>query len=248
MDPSTPVLEICANSYQSARNAQDGGAHRVELCQNLEQGGITPSYGLIKRCSGTLNIPVYVLIRPRPGNFVYSNDEFDIMLEDISMCRDLGVAGVVVGALHADNTIDIPQTRRMVEMAKPLHVTFHRAIEDCEDQRQAVEDVIDTGCSRILVSGMGNAIIEKLDSIGRMVEQAGNRIEIMPGGGVTSENVQQVLTHTGARSVHASAKSRRPKTNTAMRSKFDVEEIESNKTLIEELLSLMRRLRAPSVA
>jgi len=234
------LLEICASSHRSAHNAQEAGAHRVELCQNLEQGGITPSYGLVKHCVQTLNIPIHVLIRPRPGNFVYNDDEFEIMLNDINMCHDLGVAGVVVGALNQDHTVDIVKTKKMVETAQSLHVTFHRAIEDCADQVQALEDVVEAGCQRILTSGLGNTATEKLDNLCKLIEQAEGRVEIMPGGGVTSRNIQQILAQTGAKSVHASAKSRRSRTDTMQQSKFDVEEMESSTSLIEELVDKLK--------
>lgn len=236
------LLEICANSYKSAHNAQEAGAHRVELCQNLEQGGITPSYGLIKHCVQTLNIPIHVLIRPRPGNFVYNTDEFKIMLDDINMCHDLGVAGVVVGALHQNHTIDTIRIKQMVEIAKSLHVTFHRAIEDCVDRVQALEDVVEAGCQRILTSGVGDTATEKLEDLCKLMKQAGDRVEIMPGGGVTGENIQHILARTGATSVHASARSKRTKDDTMRQSKFDVEEMESNPILIEELVNKVKNM------
>jgi len=244
MNANKFLLEICANSSQSARNAQEAGAHRVEFCQNLEQGGITPSYGLIKHCVQTLNIPIHVLIRPRPGNFVYNADEFEIMLNDINMCHDFDVAGIVVGALHKDHTVDVVKTRKMVETAKPLHVTFHRAIEDCVDQVQALEDVVEAGCQRILTSGIGDTATEKLDNLCKLIKQAGDRVEIMPGGGVTSENIQQILARTGAKSVHASAKSKRSKTDTMRQSKFDVDGMESSTILIKQLVDKIQNISA----
>ncbi len=146
-------LEICTNSYQSAKNAQDAGAHRIELCQELAVGGITPSYGLLKEVIGNLKIPVFVLIRPRGGNFVYSNAEFDIMKIDIQLCKDLGCHGIVSGVLNSDKTIDLKRTKELIELSQPLPFTFHRAFDVIVNSKEALEQLIDLGVERVLTSG-----------------------------------------------------------------------------------------------
>ena len=148
------VLEICAGSVQSAVAAQAGGAHRIELCQNLEQGGITPSYSLIKLVLQRLTIPVFVLIRPRPRHFHYDTDEQAIMATDITKCRELGCAGVVLGALDEAGNVDLACCRALIAAAGPLQITFHRAFDVYQDQARALEEIIGLGCHRVLTSGV----------------------------------------------------------------------------------------------
>lgn len=207
MSTGQPILlEVCASSIHSVLNANKAGAHRIELCSNLEQGGITPSYGTIQRALFCSQIPVNVLIRPRAGNFVYDHDEINIMVEDIEMCKKLGCHGVVIGVLTDANLIDIPTTRELVARAHPLQVTFHRAFDDCTDKVGALEDIIATGCTRILTSG-GCATAEAgIDMLRRLVSMAAGRIHIMPGAGVDPANVTKIVESTGVTEVHASAK------------------------------------------
>jgi copper homeostasis protein len=203
-------LEICAASLASARAAQAGGAHRIELCQNLAQGGITPSYGLIREALRQLLIPVFVLIRPRPGGFVYSADELAITWADIEICRQLGCAGVVLGALDEHGRVDMPACRALVAAAGPLAVTFHSAFDLCADQPQALEDVIALGCQRLLTCG-GQPTAEAGETqLAALVAHAAGRIVIMPGAGITAANIQALSKHTDAREFHASAKRRLP--------------------------------------
>ena len=147
------IVEICANSYDSAYNAEKAGAHRIELCSELAVGGITPSYGLLKEVIENLNISVFVLIRPRGGNFVYSDTEFEIMKRDIKLCKDIGCQGIVSGVLNADKTIDINRTEELVELSKPLQFTFHRAFDKVANAKEALEQLIDLGVERVLTSG-----------------------------------------------------------------------------------------------
>jgi copper homeostasis protein len=199
-------LEICAASLPSALAAQAGGAHRIELCQNLEQGGITPSYGLIQQVLARVSLPVFVLIRPRPGGFVYSPEELAIMRTDVTMCRELGCAGVVVGALDAAGQVDRAVCQELLALAGPLGATFHRAFDACTDQVRALEEIIGLGYQRVLTSGGQATAVAGQDQLATLVAQAAGRIQIMPGAGITAINIRALAVHTGAQELHASAK------------------------------------------
>ena len=199
-------IEICCSSIQSAANAQAAGATRIELCQNLNEGGTTPSYATIRQCVEELHLRVFVLIRPRPGNFVYNELEIQNMLEDVRICKELGVAGIVVGFLHEDGSIDTDLTRRFVAAAAPIPVTFHRAFDRCKDWSKALEEVIACGCRRILTSGCHETALEGKEVLKQLVQQAGGRITILAGSGITPDNVREIITHTGVREVHGSCK------------------------------------------
>jgi copper homeostasis protein len=204
------TLEICAASLASALAAQAGGAHRIELCQNLEQGGITPSYGLIRQVLAQVSLPVFVLIRPRPGGFVYSAGELAIMRDDVAACRELGCAGVVLGALEAAGRVDIAACQELIALAGTMAVTFHRAFDACLNQPQALEDIIVLGCQRVLTSG-GQATAEAgQNQLAALVTQAAGRVRIMPGAGISAGNVRALAARTGAREFHASAKQEVP--------------------------------------
>jgi copper homeostasis protein len=230
-------LEICAGSLVSAQAAQAGGAHRIELCQSLELGGLTPSYGLIREVQAQLSIPVFVLIRPRPGGFVYNSDELSIMRTDIEICRELGCAGVVLGALDDAGRVAMAHCQPMVTLAGPMAVTFHRAFDVCPDQTQALEDIIALGCQRLLTSG-GLATAEAgQDQLAALVAQAAGRISIMPGAGITAANIQALAARTGAQEFHASAKQRLPADPAA--GLFQTERFETNAALVAELVALL---------
>ena len=203
-------IEICCNSIQSAANAQSAGAHRIELCQDLENGGTTPSYAAIKYCVETLRLDVFVLIRPRSGNFCYNELEIETMAEDVRTCKTLGVAGIVVGFLTPDGHIDTALPRRFVELAHPLPVTFHRAFDRVPDWKNSLEEVIDCGCARILTSGCRPSVEEGIGERRQIVAQAGTRITILAGGGVTPSNVKHLIQETGVQEVHASCKHTMP--------------------------------------
>ena len=203
-------VEICCGSIQSAANARAAGATRIELCQNLNQGGTTPSYATMRQCVEDMHLDVFVLVRPRPGNFVYNSLEIDNMARDVQVCKDCGVAGIVVGFLHPDGRVDKELTRRFVELAAPLPVTFHRAFDRCPDWRQVLEDVIDCGCKRILTSGCKPTAEEGRDTLRELVRLAGERITILMGGGVRSGNVRELIDSTGVREVHGSCKTLMP--------------------------------------
>lgn len=204
------ILEIAANSVASALAAQEGGAGRVELCTALELGGLTPSHAQIALARERLRIPLYVLIRPRAGDFLYGELECETMLRDIETCASLGCDGVVLGMLDAEGRVDTARCRPLIVAAGKLGVTFHRAFDLSRDPAQALEDIVTLGCERILTSGMqgsaadGNALIREL------VEQAGDRIVVMPGAGITAQNIAALATATGAHEFHASAKHQLP--------------------------------------
>ncbi|OFX88128.1 MAG: copper homeostasis protein CutC [Bacteroidetes bacterium GWF2_33_16] len=198
------ILEICANSVESGLKAQQGGAHRVELCDNINEGGTTPSYGTISRARKLLEIDLNIIIRPRGGDFIYSDDEFDIMCTDIKIAKELGADGVVFGILMNDGSIDIGRTKYLVNLARPLNVTFHRAFDVCNDPFKALEDIIECGCDRLLTSGQANKAIDGLDLIKDLIDRANKRIIIMPGSGIDESNIEEVYKKTGAKEFHAS--------------------------------------------
>jgi copper homeostasis protein len=198
------LLEICANSYQSALNAQEAGAHRLELCQELSVGGITPSYGLLKQITDNLSLPVFVLIRPRSGNFVYTEKEFDIMKQDIQLCKNLGYSGIVSGVLKEDNTIDIERTKELIELSKPLEFTFHRAFDCVDNTSKSLEQLIDLGIKRVLTSGLETSAEKGLNILKQLHEQANGRITILAGGGINSDNAK-LFKDIGLNEIHASA-------------------------------------------
>lgn len=204
------LLEVAANSVASAVAAQEGGAGRVELCSALELGGLTPSHGQIALARDRLRIPLYVLVRPRAGDFLYSDDECATMLRDIEACIGLGCNGVVIGMLDADGNVDRRRCAELVSAAKGLGVTFHRAIDVSRDPLQALEDAIALGCERVLSSGAQPGAPQGVVLLRKMVQCAGERISVMPGAGIDAGNIAALRAQTGAREFHASAKRSRP--------------------------------------
>lgn len=203
------VLEIASNSVASALSAQRGGADRIELFDNLAEGGTTPSFGSIALAREQLQIPLFVLIRPRPGDFHYDALERALMLRDIEQCGALGCDGVVIGALDADGNVDMPLCRELVEAAGPMQVTFHRAFDAARDLSAALDDVISLGCQRVLSSG-GQASAEAgADVLAALVKQSAGRISVMAGAGITRSNIAAVAKATGCLELHASAKGTR---------------------------------------
>lgn len=198
------LLEICASSYQSAINAQKAGADRIELCSELALGGITPSYGLIKKVIENLSIPVHVLIRPRSGNFTYSEEEFEIIKTDIKLCKELGCHGIVSGVLKADNTVDVIRTQELIELSKPLSFTFHRAFDWVENSFEALEQLIAIGATRVLTSGKKQTALEGMALLDVLKERAKNNIIILPGGGINKENAL-LFKNKGFKEIHCSA-------------------------------------------
>ena len=198
------LLEICANSYQSAKNAQEAGAKRIELCSELSIGGMTPSYGLIKQVCATLDIKNFVLIRPRSGNFCYSKDEFEIIKKDIEICKTLGCDGIVSGILNDDNTIDLERTQELIALSKPLPFTFHRAFDIVPDTQDALEQLIELGVDRVLTSGQHPKAIDGLETLKNLKLKAKDRIIILVGSGVSSKNAS-LFKEAGFNEIHASA-------------------------------------------
>jgi copper homeostasis protein len=201
-------LEVCANSVTSALAAQEGGAVRVELCENLKEGGTTPSHGQILMARSLLHIKLYVLIRPRGGDFLYSDLEYQIMMADIRYCIEAGCDGVVIGMLNPDGSIDTERCLEMARLARQwgLGVTFHRAFDMCANQDKALEEIIEMGCERILTSGGKSTAMEGATVINHLVQKARGRISIMPGSGVSEANVADLVHFTGVTEVHSSAR------------------------------------------
>lgn len=199
-------FEVCAVNIQSALAAQRAGAHRIELCSALDVGGLTPSLGLIRAAVQALEIPVHVLIRPREGDFCYSDLELEIMLEDIRLCREAGAAGVVVGALTEDGPLDLPKMKAMKAAAGDLDVTCHRAFDFTPDPAEALEQLIAMGFGRVLSSGQSDSAYEGRFLLKKMVQQADNRIAVMPGAGVDAENIRSIVEVTGACDFHFTGK------------------------------------------
>lgn len=198
------ILEICANSYQSAVNAEIAGAHRIELCSEISVGGVTPSLGLLKKVMHSLSIPVQVLIRPRSGNFHYSDKEFDIMKENIRLCKDLGCAGIVSGVLHTNNTIDLKRTSELIELSKPMSFTFHRAFDVVSKPKEALLKLLNLGVDRLLTSGQQEKAEDGIDLLIELLKLAKNEVIVMPGSGIDPIN-SIIFKNTGFTEIHSSA-------------------------------------------
>lgn len=199
-------LEIAVFNIQSAVIAAEAGADRIELCENPADGGTTVSYGTLKTVREKIHIPVFPIIRPRGGDFLYSDEEFDVMKKDLLLCKELGFEGAVVGLLNIEGTIDKNRTSRLVELAYPMDITFHRAFDRAINPLQALEDIIACGCQRILTSGQTPNAYDGKELIKQLIEQADERIIIMPGSGVRSNNIAALATYTGAVELHSSAR------------------------------------------
>lgn len=200
-------LEICANSVQSCIEAQRGGAYRVELCAAIPEGGTTPSYGDIVVARELLKeTKLHVIIRPRGGDFLYSDLEHNIMLKDIEMCRKLGVDGIVIGSLTADGDVDMPRNRQLTAAAGDMSVTFHRAFDMCRNPAESLENIVSLGCERILTSGQQPKAEQGIALIKQLVQQAAGRVIIMPGSGINEGNIGRIARETGATEFHLSAR------------------------------------------
>ncbi len=198
------ILEICANSFQSAIAAQKAGAQRIELCSELALGGVTPSHGLIEKVVQALEIPVHVLIRPRSGDFTYYDDEFDVMLRDVAYCRESKIAGIVSGVLQSDLTIDKERTRLLVEASGGMSFTFHRAFDWTPNATKALQTLKEIGVDRILSSGHSKTALDGLFELKMLNEKAGSSLSILPGGGINPSNVHHFIEACFTE-VHASA-------------------------------------------
>ena len=200
------ILEVIGFTIEGCITAQNAGADRIELCDSPADGGTTPSYGFIKAAREKLHIDMFPIIRPRGGDFFYSDDEFEIMKTDVRLCKESGCDGVVTGMLTRDGKVDKKRTSSLVDLAYPLGVTFHRAFDRTADPFQALEDIIDTGCERVLTSGQQPNALDGAGLIKQLIEKADDRIIIMPGSGIRSANIVQVAENTGATEFHSSAR------------------------------------------
>lgn len=199
-------LEVIAFNIESCQLAQKSGAHRIELCDNPGEGGTTPSIGMIKAAREKVDIELFPIIRPRGGDFLYSDDEFDIMKEDILQCKKIGCDGVVIGMLNPDGTVDKIRTSQLVNLAYPMSVTFHRAFDRANDPFYAMEDIIECGCERILTSGQQPSALEGIELISALIKKAEERIIIMPGSGLRSDNIISIAQQSSAIEFHSSAR------------------------------------------
>jgi copper homeostasis protein len=205
-------VEVCIDNLESLHNAIAGGATRIELCSSLALGGLTPSFGFMKRAAEISTIPIYAMIRPRQGDFLYSQDDIDAMLFDIESAAEAGLQGVVFGVLDSSGNINMEQAAQLADRAKlyGLGITFHRAIDQCQDYPTAIEQVASLGCERILTSGLASTVYEGVTVLKHMVELADGRFSIMAGAGLNADNVTNIIHQTGVREVHLSGKSTRP--------------------------------------
>ncbi|AEI48011.1 copper homeostasis protein CutC [Runella slithyformis] len=241
-------VEVCVFSVESCINAQRAGAHRVELCGGFYEGGTTPSQGLMQRARTVLSIQLYVMIRPRGGDFCYSEEEFEVMCLDILAAKKCGANGVVFGLLKPDGQVDRERTKELVELAKPMGVTFHRAMDVAADPFEALEEIIASGAERILTSGQQNTAVAGKDLLRRLVEKANGRIEIMAGSGVNADNAL-LLAETGVNALHLTGKAVRKgamvyqKEGVSMASVLPADEYEiiyTNEANIKQLLNKIK--------
>ncbi|MDR1554039.1 MAG: copper homeostasis protein CutC [Prevotellaceae bacterium] len=207
----TPLLEICTYTINDCIEAQRGGADRIELCSNMPEGGTTPSCGTMIAVRKHIDIAMHVMIRPRGGNFVYDKHEVRIMLDDIRMAKHCGTNGLVFGCLTADYEVDINVCRLLIDEANPLPVTFHRAFDECKHPEQSLEKIINLGFSRLLTSGQCAVAEDGIQLLRQLVKQSANRIIIMPGSGITPNNIEKIAIETGANEFHTSAQAIRGK-------------------------------------
>ena len=196
------IKEACVESFEKAKEAQDKGANRIELCENLAVGGTTPSYGTVKVCLEKLNIPIFPMIRARGGNFVYSKDEIEIMKEDIKLFKELGVKGIVLGCLTSENKIDLELTRELVDLAYPMEVTFHKAIDEITNPLDYIDDLVNIGIKRILTSGGKATALEGKDLINEIIKKSNKRLKVVVAGKVTKENLNELSNLICANEFH----------------------------------------------
>lgn len=206
MSPQQYIIEIATTDYTSAKAAVAGGADRIELCTALSEGGLTPSMGLMRQCRADFSVALFPIIRPRSGDFLYNDAEFNIIKKDALLCKEAGCDGVVVGFLNKDGTVNKAWTSKIVEAVYPLEVTFHRAFDRCRDPFEALETIIETGCERILTSGLQPTAVQGMELLKSLIQKADNRIVIMPGSGVRAENIKALAEGTGAVEFHSSLK------------------------------------------
>ncbi|HET9057476.1 MAG TPA: copper homeostasis protein CutC [Chitinophagaceae bacterium] len=238
-------LEVIGFTIEGCIAAQTVGAHRIELCDNAGEGGTTPSYGFIKAAREKLTIPLYPMIRPRGGDFLFSDDEFTIMCEDIRVCKSLQCDGVVIGLLNKDGTVDKNRCAKLVQSAYPMGVTFHRAFDRTRDAFEALETLIEIGCERILTSGLKPTANEGAPMIKALIEKANERIIIMPGSGVRSSSIHQLALTTGAKEFHSSARKQADSIMNYMNEEMNekLTSVTVDKEEIQNILSVLSTLK-----
>ena len=202
------IIEIATSDFASSKAAAEGGADRIELCDNLTEGGTTQSQAVIRHCREKLNMQLFPIIRPRGGDFLYTEDEFQIMINDIKICKQFNCDGVVIGLLRADGSINIERTKKLVDLAYPMEVTFHRAFDRSKDPFESLEQLIAIGCTRILTSGQQPTAMEGIKLIAALIKTADERIIIMPGSGVRKENIMNLADQTSAVEFHSSLRTK----------------------------------------
>ena len=235
-------LEVIGFTIESCLIAQAAGAHRIELCDNPSEGGTTPSYGFIKTARENLSIELYPIIRPRGGDFLYSEIEFEVMKADIQICKNLGCDGVVIGMLNSDGTVDKQRCKQLVDIAQPMGVSFHRAFDRTKDPFKALEDIISIGCERILTSGQKSVATDGAALLNELVKQAHGRIIIMPGSGVRSDNVENLVKKTNATEFHTSARTYADSKMEFINESMD-EQLTSVTTLSNEIKTIIQLLK-----
>lgn len=206
MSKQNTILEVAVFTVQAALTALKAGADRIEFCENPSEGGTTPSYGSLKTLIQLTDKPVFPIIRPRGGDFLYTEAEYNCIKADLLLAKELGYPGAVVGLLNADGSIDVKRTTELVALAAPMQITFHRAFDRCNDPIKGLEDIIMTGCKRILTSGQVPNVADALPLMKQLVEKAADRIIILPGSGVRASNCKTIIDSTGAQEIHSSAR------------------------------------------
>lgn len=241
----TVKLEVCVDSINSAINAYKGGASRLELCSSLSEGGLTPSLGFLKFVKSQVKIPVFILIRPRGGDFSYSNEEFEIMKEDMKIAKENGADGFVLGALTSTGKVDEKNCKILIDEAAPLPVTFHRAFDLTSNPMDALKSIINLGCKRILTSGHAPDVNEGINFIKTLIEQENKKIIIMPGGGVHENNIEELLKINGIEEIHSSASSYVEElplyVNDKSMKNFQINRKECDILKVEKLISIIKQ-------
>ena len=224
------LVECCANSVQSAINGEKGGANRIELCERLELGGLTPKRNDILKVKAKITIPLHVLIRPKAENFIYTEDEYLQMIDDIQFCKSAGCNGIVIGSLHKKGSINIEKTKQMIKHAKPMHVTFHRAFDEGNNLARNLEDVIACGCDTLLTSGQAKNVNLGLANLKKLISISKERINILAGSGVNHRNIENLL-NIGIRNFHLSG---------SEKNKYGT--LETNSKNIQDVLKKLKRI------
>jgi copper homeostasis protein len=243
------IIEIATSDFETTKAAVEGGADRIELCANLSEGGTTQSYGAIHQCRKAFDVLLYPIIRPRGGDFLYTNEEYEIMMNDVKLCKQTGCDGVVIGLLNKNGSIDLKKTAALIEAAYPMGVTFHRAFDRCGNPFEALEQLIQIGCERILTSGQQPTVNEGIELIAELNRISDQRIIIMPGSGVRKENIKMLAEKTGCTEFHSSLRDKtkslmdfihpafKDSTESYMNNSIDPAEVNALKKILNEVES-----------